>query len=152
MKVEYLNPIIDATINVFKTMLQIEPVRGDISVEEGKISDKEVNVIIGLTGDLKGSIIYSFSGQMALEMVETMSGMEMDKLDKFVVSAIGEIANIISGKSAIGLSEKGFQCDIAPPQTVLGKELSIITDSDKVLIVSFFSKYGIFDIAFSLNN
>lgn len=152
MKVEYLNPIISATNQVFQTMLQLTPERGEISVTEGKLSDKEVNVIIGITGDIKGSIIYSFPKKMTLDMVAVMSGMEMPDLDKFVISAVGEIANIISGKAAIGLSEENFQCDIAPPQTVIGKEVTILTDSEQVLVVSFYTKYGTFDVTFSIKN
>ena len=59
----------------------------------------EANVVIGVTGDLRGSLLYSFPKQMALDMVSIMAGMSMTKLDAFVSSALGEVANIISGNA-----------------------------------------------------
>jgi len=36
---------------------------------------------------------------MTLEMVKILSGMEMDKIDNFASSALGEMANIIGGNA-----------------------------------------------------
>ncbi|RCW47776.1 MULTISPECIES: chemotaxis protein CheX [unclassified Halanaerobium] len=151
MNADYLNPIIAATDSVFQTMLQLEPRKGKVFVQEGLVSRKEANVIIGVTGDIKGSIIYSFSKDMALKVVEAMSGMEMKELDKFVTSAMGELGNIISGKATTSLAEKNFTCDIAPPQIVTGKEVKIVTDAKNVLSVTFDTNLGSFDVSFSIN-
>lgn len=150
MDVKYLNPIISATDSVFKTMLSLEPKKGDISVQEDLVTDKEANVIIGMTGDIKGSIVYSFSQPMALKVVEAMSGMEMKKLDKFVTSAMGELGNIISGQATTGLAEHDLNCDIAPPQIVTGKNINISSEADKVLKVNFVTDLGEFDVGFSV--
>ena len=61
MDAKYLNPIISATDAVFQTMLSVEPEKGNVSLQEDLVTDKEANVIIGMTGDVKGSIVYSFS-------------------------------------------------------------------------------------------
>lgn len=150
MDVKNLNPIIAATDSVFKTMFSIEPEKGKISIQEDLVTDKEANVIIGMTGDIKGSIVYSFSENMALKVVEAMSGMEIQELDKFVTSAMGELGNIISGKATTGLAEQNLNCDIAPPQIVTGKNINISSESDKVLMVNFNTNLGEFDVGFSI--
>lgn len=150
MDVKYLNPIIAATDSVFETMLSLKPEKGKMSFQEELITDKEANVIIGMTGDIKGSIVYSFSEEMALKVVEAMSGMEMDTLDKFVTSAMGELGNIISGKATVGLSEQDLECDIVPPQIVTGKEINITSEADSVLMVNFNTDLGDFDVSFAI--
>ena len=150
MDVKNLNPIIAATDSVFQTMLSVKPEKGNVSIQEDLVTDKEANVIIGMTGDIKGSIVYSFSKDMALKVVEAMSGMEMHELDKFVTSAMGELGNIISGKATTGLAEQDLSCDIAPPQIVTGKNINISSEADKVLMVNFITEMGEFDVGFSI--
>lgn len=150
MNVKNLNPIIAATDSVFQTMLSLKPKKGNISVEKELITDKEANVIIGITGDIKGSIVYSFSEKMALDVVEAMSGMKMEKLDKFVTSAMGELGNIISGKATTGLATQNLNCDIVPPQIVTGKEINISSDADKILMIKFNTELGDFDVSFAM--
>ena len=50
------------------------------------INSKDANVSLGVTGDLKGSILFRFTKAMTLEMVKIMAGMEMDEIDVFVSS------------------------------------------------------------------
>jgi len=150
MDVTYLNPILDATNNVFDTMMGVETERGDVKLREEISTDNEANVIIGLTGDIEGSIVYSFSKEIALNIVNEMAGMEIDEIDKFVTSAIGEMANIISGKAATGLAEKNYKCNIAPPQTVVGKDTKISTGTDNILSVKLNTKMGNFQVNFSM--
>ena len=54
-----------------------------------------------MTGDLTGSVC-AVPRQIALDMVKIMSGMEMDKLDGFVTSALAN-GNIISGNAVTNL-------------------------------------------------
>lgn len=150
MDAKNLNPIIAATDSVFESMLSLKPEKGNVTLQEELITDKEANVIIGMTGDIKGSIVYSFSEEMALKVVETMSGMKMDKLDKFVTSAMGELGNIISGKATVGLSEQELNCDIVPPQIVTGKEINISSEAESILMVNFNTELGDFDVSFAI--
>ena len=150
MDAKYLNPIIAATDSVFQTMLSLKPEKGKVSIQKEITTDKEANVIIGMTGDIKGSIVYSFSKDMALEVVENMSGMKMEELDKFVTSAMGELGNIISGKATTGLAEQDLSCDIVPPQIVTGKDINISSESSQVLMVNFNTDLGDFDVSFAI--
>ena len=45
-----------------------------------------------------------------------MSGMEIEEVDDFVVSAMSEISNIISGNVMTMLAQDDLKCDILPPQ------------------------------------
>ncbi|MGB3924870.1 MAG: hypothetical protein WBL14_00710 [Caldicoprobacterales bacterium] len=54
------------------------------------IQAKETSVFLGITGDLQGGIMFSFPKTMALEMIKILSGMDLDIIDSFASSALGE--------------------------------------------------------------
>ena len=81
-------------------------------------SGDKINIMVGFTGDYSGETYYIFPRNTALEIVKSMSGMEIDEIDEFVTSALSEISNIISGNAMTGLSELAIACDIQPPQLV----------------------------------
>ncbi len=90
MKAEYLNPFFTATKDVFKLMLDLEIKKGNVTIVDDMVSSKDANVILGVTGDLQGSVFFAFPKEMALDMVKIMSGMKLDEIDNFVSSALGE--------------------------------------------------------------
>ncbi|MDQ7094643.1 chemotaxis protein CheX [Desulfosporosinus sp. PR] len=106
-------PFLEATRNVFKLMLDLS----DISDQPAETfaCDDELDISIGVVGDLKGEVVYRFPRATSLSMVNIMSGMEMESVDDFVTSAIAEIANIISGNVLMMLAGNNLNCDILPP-------------------------------------
>lgn len=150
MKAEYVNSFYAATKDVFQLMLDINPEKRNVVVVEGMVSSKEANVILGVTGDLKGTILFSFSKAMALEMIKIMSGMEMDKIDSFASSALGEIANIIGGNALTKLTENNYICDIVPPQIIIGEYESMSMANEKAIQLTLDTPIGIFDISIFL--
>lgn len=113
-----LDPFSKATQEVFKLMLDLDAAC-DASAKCDVLDDK-ITIAIGLTGDFSGKIYYSFPKKTTLEMVKIMSGMEIGEIDDFVTSAMGEIANIISGNALIALTEQQITCDILPPEIIAG--------------------------------
>ena len=150
MKANYINPFYQATNDVLNSMLELKTERGDLSVVEDIIPGNEANVIIGVTGSLSGSILYSFSKDMTLEIVKIMSGMEMKELDSFVTSALGEVANIISGNAVTYLKNENYDCDIVPPQIIIGQNRSISMATDKALLLPIKTDIGEFEINISI--
>jgi chemotaxis protein CheX len=104
---------LEATCNVFQLMLDLSDI-SDRPIESFQCDD-ELDISIGVVGDLVGEVIYRFPNPTSLNMVNIMSGMEMDSVDEFVTSAISEIANIISGNVLTMLAENDLKCDILPP-------------------------------------
>ncbi len=116
---EFYQTFVNATQDVLKLMLDINSVANQDGDDTHSTDwDVGVGIAIGVSGDLGGEIVYCFPSKTALEMVRTMSGMDFDEVDYFVTSAIGEIANIISGKALVLLSQHNVVCDILPPKVI----------------------------------
>jgi len=108
------NAFVDATHNVLNLMLNIADI-SDRPTEDFKCDD-EVDISIGIVGDLTGEVVYRFPVSTSINIVNVMSGMEVKEVDIFVTSAISEIANIISGNVLMAIaSNSDMTCDILPP-------------------------------------
>lgn len=120
MKADLLAPFTNAACQTFKLLLDVDALAEAAQGEDGESDQSNrVHVAIGITGDLTGEVLYRFPEDTTLEIVKTMSGMEFSEIDEFVTSALGEIANIISGNAVTDLSEMEIVCDIMPPE-ILG--------------------------------
>lgn len=108
-------PFLDATKEVLNLMLDLNEITTGEGTGENPDDSGKIDVSIGVTGDYQGEVRYCFPNETSLEMVKIMSGMEVPEVDDFVISAVGEIANIISGKAMISLSEQDINSDILPP-------------------------------------
>jgi chemotaxis protein CheX len=113
MKDKLYKVFVHATQNVLNLMLNISEISDHPA--GGVKYDDEVDIVIGVIGDLQGEVIYRFPVSTSLNMVNIMSGMQFDAVDAFVTSAVSEISNIISGNVLSELSENDMNCDILPP-------------------------------------
>ena len=152
MQADYINPIYRAAGDVLKKMFDLEVTRGEMEIRDNFVATKKANISIGITGDLEGTVLFSFSQAIGLEIVEDMAGMEMEELNKFVTSAIGELANIISGNAISNFQDESkYNCDLVPPQIIIGKSKTISTASEKVLFLPLKTEMGEFDLNISIS-
>jgi chemotaxis protein CheX len=150
MKVEHINPIFNATQSIIKDMLQMEIKKGEMEVKKKNFSGEKINASIGVTGDLEGFVYFSMNEETALAIVEKMSGMEIEDFGDLASSAIGELANIITGNSITNLNEQGFECNITPPSITVGDNLQISSGPGEFLSIPLHTEIGDFIINVSL--
>ncbi|MFO7820215.1 MAG: chemotaxis protein CheX [Halanaerobacter sp.] len=134
-KEDYVQSVFPAVKRVFNSMFQKDVQRDTVEYAKEVTTDK-VTISIGVTGELQGSILFSFPKDLSLNLVEEMSMMEVDELDTFVISAVGELANIISGHTATALNEQGYHCDIAPPQVIKGESKVVSVDKKENILMA----------------
>lgn len=150
MKAEHINPLFEATQSVLTNMLQADPNKGDLSTQEHHFIAERINASIGVTGDLEGFVYFTMDEETALNVVEKMSGMPVEEVNDMAKSAVGELANIITGNAATNLSNVGYQCDITPPSIAVGDNLEISTDYGDFLVIPLHSELGDIKINVSL--
>jgi len=120
MKVEHINPFLNATLNVLKTMAFTEATAGKPYLKKERVAGGDVSGIIGITGETEGSLSISFTEPAICQIVSNMFGEEITKLNQEVEDAVGEITNMISGDARRELAEKGFVLKGAIPSVVSG--------------------------------
>ena len=121
-------------------------------VVSNQFTTDDLTAIIGISGRIEGNVLYGFSNETALAVVRRMIGEDVECYrDKLGLSAIGEIANMITGNAATQLSQAGFPCDISPPVIVASPGLKFTTFGGSQILVTLSSSLGPLNVRFNLN-
>ncbi|MEM8865291.1 MAG: chemotaxis protein CheX [Planctomycetota bacterium] len=118
MKVEHINPFLNAVSNTFATMLSADARRGDLSLGDPRVRTYPISGIIGLSGNASGTVVINMSNEVALAAASTMLMEEMTEVNDDVLDAVGEIVNMIAGQAKTDLSE--FELSMSLPNVVTG--------------------------------
>ena len=127
MKVEFVNPFIQAATEVLESELGGEAQRGALRLQKSAFTTDEVTALVGVTGKVSGMVMYSMSQATALGIVSRVMGREFDDFDDLAQSGIGELGNVITGRAGVLLSQAGFPSNITPPALVVGKGTMVTT-------------------------
>ncbi len=125
MDVRFINPFLEATIDVLKTMAFIEPSPGRPYLKNDSLAIGDVSGIIGFTGAATGSMALSFSEGCILKIVSNMLGEESKEINGDIKDAVGEITNMVSGAARKKLESLGLSISAAIPTVVAGKGHSV---------------------------
>ncbi len=147
MDAKLINPFINATTNVLKTMAFAACTAGKPYLKKDDTATGDVTGVIGLTGDANGTIAVTFDEGSILKIVSNMFGEKMESLNHEISDAVGELVNMISGQARRELEETGRFFNAAIPSVISGKGHSIIhyTDGPKIAI-PFTTEGGLFTI------
>ncbi len=146
MNVEFVNPFLEAVINVLGTMASTEASPKPPFVKSDDRAMGDVTGVCGMVGEkAKGSLAISFTEEAILSIASRMLGEEISSMDETIADVVGEITNIVVGGTKRALVEQGYTFDMAIPSTVIGKDHSIFHRTDgPIMIVPFETDAGKF--------
>lgn len=125
MNVEYINPFIAASTHIITETTGLTPTLGQVFIKNTPYKGGNVLVLIGLTGEIYGSVVITFSEKMANRIASTMMGSPVTELTEISKSAVGELCNMILGNAATLFSQKKKNIDITPPTILTGDNIKI---------------------------
>lgn len=153
MNAEFINPFINATTNVLKTMASTTPEAGKPYLKKDSKTWGVVTGIIGMAGnEISGNMVISFDQASILEIVNKMLMENYTELSDEVVDAVGEITNMITGGAKKELSETGCLFEMATPVMLKGQgtEIKQLT-AVPVVVIPFSTSAGKFVIEANLS-
>jgi chemotaxis protein CheX len=156
MKVEYINPFIESTYELFSTMLSATAKRGDVGIaKEAAGGARDIMGLIGLSGPARGMVALSFPVDTALKMVNRLLDTEIVAVDDTVSDAIAEMVNIVAGGAKAKINVGGGKpIDLSLPTVVRGSSYDVDYPTGTVwLEVPFDSDLGHFSlrVTFEMN-
>lgn len=129
----YILPFIDSVQNVFEMMLQLPVNVGQPELKSGGDPTHDVSGLIGMGGDVEGTICLSFPSETAQRVVSLFTGMELTINDEDFADAVGELVNMVSGGAKAKF--EGKRVDISCPSVVIGPKHSVFGRKDVVCIM-----------------
>lgn len=136
VNVDLINPFISAAQSVLRDLSQITTKMGKPYLKTLEYEGEVVTIIIGITGELRGQVIFSMMENEACSIAsKMMMGMPVKELNDMAKSAVSEMTNMILGNAATIFSTKGTTVDITPPNLVLGSNLSFSVSDAKTICI-----------------
>jgi chemotaxis protein CheX len=116
MRMELIQPFINAADAVFAESLQAPTRIMDLSMDEDTYRRKGVAALIAIKGDIEGRVILDLSPEVALKVASQLAGMEVEASEQVVRETVCEMANMVIGNSVTLLNDQGFHFKVFPPE------------------------------------
>lgn len=115
---EYVQRILNGTITSLTTVIPIklEILPPSLTVEP--YEQKELSVLIGLVGGIKGRLLIDTSTDAIDIIGQAMFGMSIER--EMVESFTGELGNMVAGNLCTVLEKDSLILDISPPTVMTG--------------------------------
>lgn len=117
MDVRYINPFIEAVPSVFATMVHIDVTLGKPQVTEAQ-PKYDVSGIIGMSGDVVGSIVLRFPTPVARVIIGKFAGSDCPVESADFADALGKIVGMIC--DAAKAKFEGKTVGVSSPSVVVG--------------------------------
>lgn len=135
MRMELIQPFIDAADSVFSETLQAPAKIGDLSMDENAYRRKGVAALIAIKGDIEGRVILDLSPEVAIKIASQLAGMEVQPTDQVVRETVCELANMVIGNSVTLLNDQGFHFKVFPPEIHANEEgLANTVDTEALVL------------------
>ena len=116
MRMDLIQPFINAADAVFAESLQGPTKIGDLLMEEGAYHRKGVAALIVIKGDIEGRIILDLAPDVAFKVAAILTGSEVVENEQVARETVCELANMVIGNSVTLLNDQGYKFKVFPPE------------------------------------
>lgn len=141
MKMELIQPFINAADAVLAETLQSPTHIGDLSMDEDAYRRKGVASLVTIKGEIEGRIIFDMDPATAAKVATNLAGSPMPASDEVARETVCELANMVIGSAITTLNDQGFQFKVSPP-VVHSDELGEKSSEDQEALVMCFDSAG----------
>lgn len=115
MRIELIQPFINATDAVLAEMLPGPAQINDVSMDEEVYRRKGVAASVAIRGDIEGRVIFDLESETALRVAQVLAGGEIEPTEQLARETLCELANIIVGNAVTLLNDQGHSFKVFPP-------------------------------------
>jgi chemotaxis protein CheX len=142
MKMELIQPFINAADAVLSQGLKSPTEIGNLSMEEEAYRRKGVAAVVQLTGDIEGRVIFDLGPKTAAQVASSFAGTELKESDDLVREAVCELANQVIGNAVATLNDQGFHFRVHPPELHTSDQGPKSTEDTEALVLCFDTTSG----------
>jgi chemotaxis protein CheX len=142
MKMELIQPFINAADAVLAQGLQSPTSMANLSMEQEAYRRKGVAALVSLTGDIEGRIVFDLDPETAVRVASHFAGAELPESDDLVRETVCELANQVTGNAVTTLNDLGFQFRVHPPDLLTAEHGSASSEDTEALVICFETARG----------
>jgi len=143
MKMELIQPFINAADAVLAETLQCPTRVGDVSMDEETYRRKGFAAHVLISGDIEGRIIFDIDQPTATRIAAYLTGGEASPDDSTLVTeTVCELANMVIGNAVTTLNDEGFRFKISPPEPHTEEQGCGSTEDTEALVLCFDTDKG----------
>ncbi len=142
MRMELIQPFINAADAVLAESLQCSTQVGDVSMEEQAYRRKGVAALVAVKGDIEGRVIFDIDPPTAAKVATALTGTEVPETDAMVSETVCELANLVIGNAVTSLNDQGFRFKIHPPEVHTSEEGLEGSEDVEALVLHFDTPAG----------
>lgn len=133
MEAKFIKPFVASIQNVFATMLQLSVTVQPPYIKDDNRPRHDVSGIIGMSGDVTGSVVLSFPQATAENVVALFCGQKYPMGSPDFADAIGELVNMVTGGAKAAF--KDAKCSISCPSVIVGGNHTVARQTDIPCVV-----------------
>lgn len=122
MRMELIQPFINAADAVFAESLQAPTKIADLTMDENTYRRKGVAALIAIKGDIEGRVILDLSPEVAMRVASHLAGSPLPESEQVVRETVCELANMVIGNSVTLLNDQGFRFKVFPPEVHMSEQ------------------------------
>lgn len=122
MRMELIQPFINAADAVFAEALQAPTKIVDLTMDENTYRRKGVAALIAIKGDIEGRVILDLDPEVAMRVANHLAGSPVAESEQVVRETVCELANMVIGNSVTLLNDQGFRFKVFPPEVHMSEE------------------------------
>jgi CheY-specific phosphatase CheX len=116
MRMELIQPFINAADAVLATSLNAPTSIADVSMDEQTYRRKGLAALVSINGDIEGRVIFDLDEPTAAKVAAALAGGDVAGSPEILRDTIFELANQVIGNAVTSLNDQGFRFHISPPQ------------------------------------
>ncbi len=142
MRMELIQPFINAADAVLSQTLQCPTRIGDVAMEEEVYRRKGMAATVVIQGDIEGRVIFDIETPTATKVASALAGAELEESDTLVRETVSELANLVIGNAVTTPNDQGVRFKINPPQVHSADQGMKSTEDTEALVMAFDTPAG----------
>ena len=122
MRMELIQPFINAADAVFAESLQAPTKIVDLTMDENTYRRKGIAALILIKGDIEGRVILDLAPEVAICVAGHLAGSPVPESEQVIRETVCELANMVIGNSVTLLNDQGFRFKVFPPEIHMSEE------------------------------
>ena len=151
MRAEFINPFLQAAIDVLATETGLRVDRGSPRLEPSNRTSHDVNALVEISGErIVGLVVVGMAGNTARALVGQILNRPLAELDELATSGVAELTNVIASRACVLLDAAGYACTAMPAALIAGAGVRISRPAARRLVVPLHLSPGTVEIQVAL--